>query len=367
MSIPAETPAAVITLPLSTKRSSGRTSISGPSVGSSSSDSQCVVAGLPSSSPRRGEHEGAGADAGDDRAAAGEAADPVEHRLVGELPARAPPARIDEHVQRRRGLPGLVGHDAQALRAGDRARPRARGSARARRRRATAATTRRAPPTAPPSRAPRRPRTARRRWSSRRHRFDHAAPARRLGRSDEAETRRLEERRVLVEGALPAAGRDEHVQVGELRRGGSFGAPSSRSTRNSEPPGAIAARQVRRIAAASRSSQSWMIAFRHVGVAARGYGLEEVAADRLAPLGQHGVGDDVRLVEEDPAGLGLRSRIVARNVPVPPPTSTMAKASEVVGLEHRRRSRARVWLAIARSKRADSSGRWRGSSRRPSP
>jgi hypothetical protein len=51
MSIPAETPAAVITFPLSTKRSSGRTSISRPNVGSSSSDCQCVVAGLPSSSP----------------------------------------------------------------------------------------------------------------------------------------------------------------------------------------------------------------------------------------------------------------------------------------------------------------------------
>src|SRR5437763_616302 len=51
MSIPAETPAAVITAPVSTKRSSGRTSISRPSVGSSSSDCQWVVAGLPSSSP----------------------------------------------------------------------------------------------------------------------------------------------------------------------------------------------------------------------------------------------------------------------------------------------------------------------------
>ena len=35
--------------------------------------------------PGRREHERAGADAGDDRAAAGEAADPVEHRLVGQL------------------------------------------------------------------------------------------------------------------------------------------------------------------------------------------------------------------------------------------------------------------------------------------
>ena len=46
MSIPAETPAAVITWPLSTKRSSGRTSISLPSVGRSSSEPQCVVAAL---------------------------------------------------------------------------------------------------------------------------------------------------------------------------------------------------------------------------------------------------------------------------------------------------------------------------------
>ena len=51
MSIPADTPAAVITSPLSTKRSSGRTSISRPSVGSTSSEPQCVVAGRPSSRP----------------------------------------------------------------------------------------------------------------------------------------------------------------------------------------------------------------------------------------------------------------------------------------------------------------------------
>jgi hypothetical protein len=51
MSIPAETPADVITFPSSTNRTSARTWMSWPRLASSSSDAQCVVAALPSSRP----------------------------------------------------------------------------------------------------------------------------------------------------------------------------------------------------------------------------------------------------------------------------------------------------------------------------
>ena len=117
MSIPAETPAAVTISPLSTNRSSGRTSIVGSELG------EPVEA--PPPGRRRavaqeacgGEHERAGADARHQRAVLPKPAQAVEHLLVGELAARPEAAGVDEDVDRGRGLPRVVGQDAHALRA----------------------------------------------------------------------------------------------------------------------------------------------------------------------------------------------------------------------------------------------------------
>ena len=149
-------------------------------------------------------------------------------------------------------------------------------------------------------------------------RFDHAAPARRLGRAGELESRLPEERGVLVERALPTAGRDEHVQVRELRRRRLVrrrraGARRGAASRPARSPARHALQDRDRLLVLPVVDDR----LQDVGVAARGNGLEEVAADHLAPLGQLGAGDDVRLVEEDPAGLrGYDRGSSARNVAV---------------------------------------------------
>src|SRR6478672_5866134 len=78
MSIPDETPAAVITLPCSTTR---RETGVAPNLASASSTSQCVVASSPSRMP-----------------AAPSTSEPLHRRLVGRQRPRAPAAREHDHV-----------------------------------------------------------------------------------------------------------------------------------------------------------------------------------------------------------------------------------------------------------------------------
>src|SRR6266536_627872 len=54
------------------------------------------------------------------RPIAAETAQPVEHGFVLQLAARPHAARIDQHVERGRGLPAVIGKDAHALRTPDR-------------------------------------------------------------------------------------------------------------------------------------------------------------------------------------------------------------------------------------------------------
>ena len=119
MSMPADTPAAVITSPSSTYRSSGRTSMLGSSSRSRSSEPQWVVAGRPLSSPAARVHQRAGADAGQQPGVRPAGPDPAQVGLVDQLRAGAHPARLDQHVQRRRVRPGVLGLQHQPLGAPD--------------------------------------------------------------------------------------------------------------------------------------------------------------------------------------------------------------------------------------------------------
>ena len=117
MSIPADTPAAVTIAPLSTNRSSGRTSIVGIELGQGLERTPPGRRGAVAEQAGGGEHERAGADARHQRSSVTEAAKPVEHMRVGELAARPAAAGIDEDVDRWGRLPGVVRQDAHSLRA----------------------------------------------------------------------------------------------------------------------------------------------------------------------------------------------------------------------------------------------------------
>ena len=117
MSIPAETPAAVTISPLSTNRSSGRSSTVGSSSASRSSRPHQVVAGRSRRRPGGGESQRASAHARHERAATGIRAEPVEERLVLELRVDPGAPGDEQHVCGRRRVPRVVGRDPEALRA----------------------------------------------------------------------------------------------------------------------------------------------------------------------------------------------------------------------------------------------------------
>ena len=95
MSMPEETPAAVISLPWTTTRSDTG---SAPNLRSVSSSSQCVVASQPVQQPRRGEQQRAGAHRRRPRRGRVRRAQPRQHRLVGHQRAGAEAAGHDDHL-----------------------------------------------------------------------------------------------------------------------------------------------------------------------------------------------------------------------------------------------------------------------------
>ena len=115
MSMPADTPAAVMISPSSTKRASGR-SVDPLAERREQLERAPVRRRRPAvEQPGVGEHQRAGADARHQRAGGGARADPLADPLLAQLAAGPDAARVDEHVDRARAAP-RCGRRARAAR-----------------------------------------------------------------------------------------------------------------------------------------------------------------------------------------------------------------------------------------------------------
>ena len=166
MSMPADTPAAVMTSPLSTNRSWSRTSMVGSSSASLVSDRPVRGRGAITQQAGGGEDERTGADAGHERAGCGEASRRRAWMGSSGIELRPGPtaARIDEDVETRCVFPGSIGQDAQALSRSAPGRGRSRRRTPRHRHPASCEPRKRGPPRGRRNRAPRRPGRARSRY-----------------------------------------------------------------------------------------------------------------------------------------------------------------------------------------------------------
>ncbi len=141
----------------------------------------------------------------------------------------------------------------------------------------------------------------------------------------------------------------------------SFGGARIRSISSSLASVDIAARQARRIAIASSSSQSWMIALRRYASPPAGTDSKKVPPTMLTrPATDARTGSAPATTcgwsKSTPCTVGWAPRIAARRVPLPPPTSTIVPKRPKSYASRTARFAAPVKEAIASSKIALSSG-----------